>query len=85
MNLQGKGIRIRSSATLWGLPLLAIALGPDFEKNEIRGHARGILAIGDIATGVLAFGGLARGVIAIGGTVSIDLLVLENNDLRRLL
>ena len=36
-------------------------------RRESRGKARGILAIGDVATGVIAVGGIARGVIAIGG------------------
>ena len=62
-----KGVRKNSEATLWGLPLLSIACGPDPEKGEIRGHARGIVAIGDIATGVLAVGGVAIGGVAIGG------------------
>jgi len=65
-----KGVRKNSEATLWGLPLLAIAFGPDPEKGEMHGHARGIIAIGDIATGVLAFGGLARGGLAVGGVVA---------------
>ncbi len=62
-----RGIRKRSDRYLWGLPLYDIAMGPDPEKGEIRGHAKGIVAIGDIATGVLALGGVARGVIAMGG------------------
>jgi hypothetical protein len=61
------GIRRQSSRTFAGLPLWSIALGSNPEKGEMRGHARGIIAIGDMATGWLAFGGLARGVIAIGG------------------
>ena len=62
-----KGIRRQSAVTLAGLPLWAVALGPDPDRGEMRGHARGILAFGDIATGVFAAGGLARGVIAFGG------------------
>ena len=62
-----RGIRKRSDRYCWGLPLYDIALGPDPEKGELRGHARGIIAIGDIATGVLAVGGIARGVVAFGG------------------
>lgn len=62
-----RGRRERSTQMLWGLPLYDLALGPDPERNEVRGHARGIIAVGDIATGVVAFGGLARGVIALGG------------------
>ena len=62
-----RGIRKRSDRSYWGLPLYHIALGPDPEKGELRGHARGIIAIGDIATGGLAVGGIARGVVAFGG------------------
>ena len=61
------GVRIRSTKYLCSMPLYDIAIGPDFEKNERRGHARGIFAIGDIATGVFALGGIARGLFAIGG------------------
>ncbi|MFO1371381.1 MAG: hypothetical protein U1F42_02970 [Candidatus Competibacteraceae bacterium] len=61
------GVRKRSKRFYWGLPLYDIAVGPDPEKGETRGHAKGIIAIGDIATGVLALGGVARGVIAVGG------------------
>ena len=62
-----RGIRKRSSRFYGGLPLYDIAMGPDPEKGELRGHAKGIIAIGDMATGVLALGGIARGVIAFGG------------------
>lgn len=62
-----RGVRKRSSITIMGLPLYHIAMGPDIEAGQMRGHAKGIIAIGDIATGWLAIGGLARGVIAIGG------------------
>lgn len=60
-------LRKRSAATLFGIPLYDIAMGPDLERGERRGHARGIIAIGDLATGVVAIGGLARGVFALGG------------------
>src|SRR5262245_17848290 len=62
-----RSIRRQSSRKICGLPLWAIALGPDWEKGEMRGHARGIVAIGDLATGWLALGGFARGFIAAGG------------------
>ena len=62
-----RGIRKRSNRLYWGLPLYDIAMGPDPEKGEMRGHAKGIVAIGDSATGVLALGGLARGGVAMGG------------------
>ncbi|HET7292979.1 MAG TPA: hypothetical protein VFM88_11175 [Vicinamibacteria bacterium] len=62
-----RGIRYRSSLGLGDIPLLAIAAGPDAERGELRGHAKGIIALGDIATGVVALGGVARGLVAIGG------------------
>ena len=62
-----KGVRYQSALRLGGLPLWSIAIGPDPAKGEVRGHAKGILAFGDMATGVFAAGGLARGVVAVGG------------------
>lgn len=62
-----RGVRYRSALGLGDIPFLAIATGPDPEKGELRGHARGVIAIGDLATGVVAIGGLARGVVALGG------------------
>ncbi len=64
---QPLGIRRQSKTTVAGLPLWVIASGPDPARGESRGHAKGIVAIGDIATGLLAIGGFARGVIAFGG------------------
>ncbi|MEX0613547.1 MAG: hypothetical protein WD738_09730 [Pirellulales bacterium] len=62
-----RGVRKRSEKYIWGLPLYDIACGPDPTKGEARGHARGFIAIGDIATGVIAMGGVARGFMALGG------------------
>jgi len=62
-----RGIRKRASWGLGDIPFYDIAVGPDLERGELRGHAKGIIAIGDLATGFLALGGLARGVIAFGG------------------
>jgi len=62
-----QGIRRQSTSTFFGLPLWAVALGPDPSRGELRGHARGIFAVGDIATGWVALGGLARGIVALGG------------------
>lgn len=62
-----KCVRYTSSFKLLGCPLLAIACGPDPERGEKRGWARGIIAIGDVATGVIAIGGLAGGGVAVGG------------------
>ena len=62
-----RGIRKRSDYEYLGMPLWSVALGPDFARGEMRGHAKGVIAIGDIATGVIALGGLARGLFAFGG------------------
>src|SRR5437773_11343591 len=62
-----KGIRRQSARKFCGLPLWAVAIGPDWERGEMRGHARAIFALGDVATGWFAFGGLARGLFAFGG------------------
>lgn len=61
------GRRRRSAASLWGWPLVDIAMGPDPAAGQRRGHARGIIAIGDTAIGGVAIGGAAVGVVAIGG------------------
>lgn len=60
-----RGKRYRSPVHLFGLPLIDIAIGPS--ETELRGKARGIIAIGDIAVGWFAFGGVALGFVAIGG------------------
>ena len=62
-----RGVRYRSAFEIAGIPFIAIATGIDPAKGEMRGHAKGIIAIGDIATGVVALGGLARGIFALGG------------------
>jgi hypothetical protein len=59
--------RYRSHRTLWGLPLVAVAIGPDLAAGQARGIAKGLIAVGDIAIGGVAVGGLACGAIAVGG------------------
>jgi hypothetical protein len=59
------GKRYRSKAQLFGLPVVDVAIGP--LGQELRGRARGTIAIGDVATGWLAVGGVARGIVAVGG------------------
>jgi hypothetical protein len=62
-----RGVRWRSALTFGNLPFVSVALGPDFERGERRGHAKGVIAIGDLATGLIAVGGLARGGLCFGG------------------
>ncbi len=60
-------VRKQSATSIFGIPLWAVARGPDPEHGEAQGHARAIFAFGDIATGFFACGASARGIIAIGG------------------
>src|SRR6202008_2102584 len=62
-----RGKRVKASITILGMPLYSFATGPDVEKGELYGHAKGVLAIGDMATGVIAIGGYAQGLFAFGG------------------
>jgi hypothetical protein len=62
-----RGVRRRASWGIGDIPFYDIALGPDLKRGELRGHAKGVIAIGDFATGFIAIGGLSRGVIAVGG------------------
>lgn len=64
------GVRWESQARLFGVPLVSVACGPDPAKGEVRGRAKGIIAIGDIATGGVAVGGVSCGGIAIGGVAA---------------
>ncbi len=67
------GKRYRSKATLFGWPVIDIALGP---ASGVRiGKARGIIAIGDMAIGGIALGGMSCGIVALGG-MSIGLFAL---------
>ncbi len=59
------GRRYRSETTLFGLPLIDVAIGAT--HSETRGSARGIFAIGDHAKGFVAIGNSAVGIVAIGG------------------
>jgi hypothetical protein len=61
------GVRYESERRIFNLPFVSIAFGPNPEKNENRGLARGFIAIGDISVGVISFGGLAFGVLSFGG------------------
>lgn len=62
-----RGVRKRADWGIGNLPFWEIAVGPDLTRGEMRGHAKAVFAVGDVATGVVAVGGLARGVVALGG------------------
>jgi hypothetical protein len=54
-------VRRQSEHLFLGLPLYAIAIGPDLAKGELRGHAKGVIAVGGVALGHYAAGGIAYG------------------------
>ena len=58
----------KSKRTLFGLPLVHINCGPGIH------WARGVIAIGDIATGFVALGGIAVGLVSLGA-LSLGLLL----------
>ncbi|MBN2878577.1 MAG: helix-turn-helix domain-containing protein [Clostridia bacterium] len=55
------GYEYKSGAEIMGVPVIHINIGPG------RRRAKGVIAIGNIATGVVAVGGLSVGVVAVGG------------------
>lgn len=69
------GKRAASSTMIMGMPLWSVAFGPDFEKGELRGHAHGIFALGEIATGIVAVGAVAVGVFTLA-PISIGVVAL---------
>jgi hypothetical protein len=65
------------SEQVWGdLPVVHISVGGRQADGRYRfGRARGIIALGDIATGLVAIGGVAIGLFSAGG-VAIGLVAL---------
>jgi len=62
-----RSVRYVSTTKVLGLPLVAVARGPDPARGEDHGHAVGIIAIGDRATGGIALGGISCGILSLGG------------------
>lgn len=58
----------KSRRTLFGLPLVHVNFGFGFTR------AKGIIAVGNVATGLVALGGLSVGLLSLGG-VSLGLLL----------
>jgi transcriptional regulator with XRE-family HTH domain len=72
--VRGSVFEYKSHRTLFGLPLVHIHFGYGFKK------AKGIIAIGNIASGVISIGMFSKGILAIGlfsmGIISIGCLSL---------
>jgi len=76
LNLRPRPVRYRSTRTWAGRPLVDISFGGRGEDGRYRiGHARGVIAIGDVAVGLVAIGGVAIGLLGIGG-LAIGLVAL---------
>lgn len=56
----------KSRRTLFGLPLVHINIGR-WIPGQRHCRAKGILAVGNIASGLLALGGIASGIFSLGG------------------
>jgi hypothetical protein len=65
------------SEQVWGdLPVVHVSVGGRQADGRYRlGRARGIIAVGDVATGLVAVGGIAIGLFSVGG-VAIGLAAL---------
>jgi hypothetical protein len=59
-------IRWESESRFMGKPIVAIAWGPSESLGEQMGHAKGIIAIGQIATGIISIGFISNGIISFG-------------------
>ena len=57
------------SEQVWGnLPVVHVAVGGRQADGRYRpGRARGVIALGDVATGLVAVGGVAIGLFSVGG------------------
>jgi hypothetical protein len=65
------------SEQVWGtLPVVHVAVGGRQADGRYRlGRARGIIALGDVATGLVAVGGVAIGLFSVGG-VAVGLVAV---------
>jgi hypothetical protein len=65
------------SEQVWGtLPVVHVAVGGRQADGRYRlGRARGVIALGDVATGLVAIGGVAIGLVSLGG-VAVGLVAL---------
>jgi hypothetical protein len=65
------------SQHVWGdLPVVHVSVGGRQADGRYRlGRARGVIALGDVATGLVAVGGVAIGLFSVGG-VAVGLVAL---------
>ncbi len=64
--------RFRTDSTMFGWPIIDLCIGLDDQGKF--GRAKGVIAIGDVATGLIAVGNKwATGVVALGGGGAVGL------------
>src|SRR5215218_9341496 len=73
-----RGAREYRSEQVWRhLPVVHVSVGGRQADGRYRlGRARGVIALGDVATGLVAVGGVAIGLFSVGG-VAIGLVALS--------
>jgi len=76
MAVRRRAIQYRSEQAWGDLPVVHVSVGGRQADGRYRpGRARGIIALGDIATGLVAVGGVAIGLLSVGG-IAIGLVAL---------
>jgi hypothetical protein len=76
MAIRRRAMEYRSEQVWGGLPVVHVSVGGRHADGRYRlGRARGIIALGDVATGLVAVGGVAIGLFSVGG-VAVGLVAL---------
>jgi hypothetical protein len=76
MAFRRQAIEYRSEQRWGDLPVVHVAVGGRQADGRYRpGRARGVIALGDVATGLVAVGGVAIGLFSVGG-VAVGLVAL---------
>jgi hypothetical protein len=76
MAVRRRAIEYRSEQVWGNLPVVHVSVGGRQADGRYRlGRARGVIALGDIATGLVAIGGVAIGLFSVGG-VTVGLVAL---------
>ena len=76
MAVRRRAFEYRSEQVWGGLPVVHVSVGGRGADGRYRpGRARGIIALGDVATGLVAVGGVAIGLVSVGG-VAVGVVAL---------
>jgi len=76
MAVRRRAFEYRSEQRWGDLPVVHVAVGGRQADGRYRlGRARGVIALGDVATGLVAVGGVAIGLFRVGG-VAVGLVAV---------